>query len=488
MPRISTYYTYIALSNVIVAAFVVDALLTFEQFYPAVVFLTSSRVFGIMMHNAIAANVLLCSSALRKIFFGSLSPVERQRMNEEFFVQLFESCIGLVYFQGVLTSMLTIAFVLTGACKMFHLLATARLESIQRSVQRPTGAIRRLSIFLVGAMCLDVYFMLSCASHVFERGVNVYLMLLLSFSVMSLSALVTQIKLLLHLRDDGNAAPSPALFYVDTFSTIADGILYISFFAAMTRVATPLHLVRDLLRSIKNIVVTLRAALRYRRLAANIDKVFEPASEEDIERDRRCAVCYDDMLPDGTCKKLKCGHCYHRDCLRKWLEANSKCPYCRKEIDSKPTIVEPTAAELAARRAAARPAQVPRGTPPPPATPLAAHEPGDGGELQRERVAADDEEEVIHAAYEEYLKLHAQMSSAAAPQSSNDVGGSPLMQTTTTSPPSSAPSTAPTVEYLQAQLAAFKEYKCTVESATRRLEAKLLVLEVQNAAMQRKSD
>jgi E3 ubiquitin-protein ligase synoviolin len=488
MARISLYYSYIALSNLLVVAFAADAFLTFEQFYPSVGFLTSSRAFGIMAHNAVIANILLCGSALRKIFFGTLLPVERQRLHEEFFVQVFESCIGLAYFQGVMTTMLTIAFALTTFLKMFHLLATARLESIERSVQRPTNSIRRLAVFLALVMILDGYVMLSCASHIYERGVNIYLMLLLSYCVMTLNALVTQIKLVLYLRDEGTPAPNAARFYIDIFSTIADGMLYICFFAAMTRVAMPLHLVRDLLRSIKNILTTIRSLFRYQRLAANIDKVFEVATREDLDRDRRCAVCYDDMLDDTNCKRLDCGHCYHRDCLRKWLESNSACPYCRKDMVAKFDLPKGRAAALdaamVARNNAARGVAAPDVAAPDVAAPdvaraiprnefaPAAENGLSGGQQspvgQQPVPPPELVDAAVDAAYADYLRLHAQSDSGARLS---------FHHTSAQETPSS------TVADLQAQLHAYEEYKQAVDAATRRLEAKLLILRVQSTAL-----
>ncbi|CUG90597.1 zinc finger protein, putative, partial [Bodo saltans] len=249
---------------------------------------------------------------------------------------------------------------------------------------------------------------------VFLTSSRDYLLLLLKYSTMALRSLVTQIKLIVYLKDDGNAAPGPIRFYVDIASNFIEGLLHVCSFAAMARVALPLHLVRDLLRSLKNMKDTIQSFVRYRRLATNMDIIFDAATAEDLDKDRRCAVCYDDMLDDTGCKKLKCGHCYHKDCLRKWLEANSACPYCRKDID----------ANLNAPRAR------PHG-PVPPAPPrvhaafLAAFAPRNANEPaaaaavpQPADVAAQqqqEEERLIQAAYAEYLRMHAAMEGAPPP-------------------------------------------------------------------------
>lgn len=482
--KLSYYYAYIALSNIILIAFACDAALTFQQFFPTVVFLTSSRVFSMMVANAAAANILLSATCIRKMFFGSLAQVERQRMNEEFFAQIFESAVGLAYFQGVLTTSMTVAFVLTVAFKMFHVLAVSRLESIERSVQRQQSQIRRLAIFLWLAMIVDAYFMVMCASHVYERGVNIYLMLLLHFCVMSLTAVVTNVKLLLHAMDDGGEGRGPARFYVEIFSTIIDSVLYVTFFMAMMRIAMPLHLIRDLFRSLRNAAVTLRSFVKYRRLATNIDRTFATANDEDLERDRRCAICYDDMLIEEKCKKLSCGHCYHRHCLRKWFEKNSSCPYCRKEVDDtapQEAVDNVAQAAAAATRAAA----------------AAPHTPNLQGQADAVNGPAADiddavDEASVRQAYEVYMSMHLRNAVVAMEQqeSKNAAPASGLSPSEGSSVPTSSSSGTTTVVeedevlLLNEQIRAYEAFRDDVAASTRRLDEKLLILQVRRVIMQ----
>jgi hypothetical protein len=45
-----------------------------------------------------------------------------------------------------------------------------------------------------------------------------------------------------------------------------------------------------------------------------------------------CAICF-----ETSTNPLKCGHCFHKECLEKWLKYNS-CPVCRKPIDEKKAV------------------------------------------------------------------------------------------------------------------------------------------------------
>ena len=43
-----------------------------------------------------------------------------------------------------------------------------------------------------------------------------------------------------------------------------------------------------------------------------------------------CAVCQEEL--GDRCKKMRCGHVYHFDCLAPWLRIHNTCPVCRLPI------------------------------------------------------------------------------------------------------------------------------------------------------------
>ncbi|KAL7715562.1 E3 ubiquitin protein ligase hrd-1 [Entamoeba marina] len=51
---------------------------------------------------------------------------------------------------------------------------------------------------------------------------------------------------------------------------------------------------------------------------------------EDSDDDRTCIICRDEMV-EGV--RLKCGHCFHADCIKDWLERSTNCPVCRSEVE-----------------------------------------------------------------------------------------------------------------------------------------------------------
>ena len=45
-----------------------------------------------------------------------------------------------------------------------------------------------------------------------------------------------------------------------------------------------------------------------------------------------CAVCVEHIDIGKKGMFMPCGHIYHPDCLKPWLETNNTCPVCRFEL------------------------------------------------------------------------------------------------------------------------------------------------------------
>ena len=49
-----------------------------------------------------------------------------------------------------------------------------------------------------------------------------------------------------------------------------------------------------------------------------------------------CVVCQCDYEENDTLKILRCGHCFHGDCIDRWLKDNKKCCMCKASVASPP--------------------------------------------------------------------------------------------------------------------------------------------------------
>jgi E3 ubiquitin-protein ligase synoviolin len=109
----------------------------------------------------------------------------------------------------------------------------------------------------------------------------------------------------------------------------------------------------------RSFVKRLTAFLRYRRATHDMNKRYDDATVEDIQREDTCIICREDMRPWSVTnpqappvehgalppaqppstvnersrpKKLPCGHVLHLGCLKSWLERQQVCPTCREPV------------------------------------------------------------------------------------------------------------------------------------------------------------
>lgn len=47
-----------------------------------------------------------------------------------------------------------------------------------------------------------------------------------------------------------------------------------------------------------------------------------------------CAICQDDIIAGCKMLQMPCKHCFHTDCLHRWLAEHNTCPVCRCEVES----------------------------------------------------------------------------------------------------------------------------------------------------------
>ena len=50
------------------------------------------------------------------------------------------------------------------------------------------------------------------------------------------------------------------------------------------------------------------------------------------EKDGRCPICLEELVPGAVLRCLPCSHHFHRDCLDKWLAMKATCPICQQSL------------------------------------------------------------------------------------------------------------------------------------------------------------
>jgi len=133
---------------------------------------------------------------------------------------------------------------------------------------------------------------------------------------------------------------------------------YLTFFMLiLTFYGLPLNIVRDVYLTARSFITRLRALVRYHTATRDMDRRYPNATEAELSEmsDRTCIICREEMVsripeaptggetaeapapqphdgPNMTPKKLPCGHIFHFQCLRSWLERQQSCPTCRRTV------------------------------------------------------------------------------------------------------------------------------------------------------------
>jgi E3 ubiquitin-protein ligase synoviolin len=156
------------------------------------------------------------------------------------------------------------------------------------------------------------------------------------------------------------------VFYLDLLTDLLKLVIYLSFFGILlTFYGLPIHILRDVVVTIRSFARRIMDFMRYRNATRDMHQRYPDATAEEVSREDVCIICREEMIPlqpaqpqpqpqpaanaagepaprpvPGTQrvpdrlrpKKLPCGHILHFSCLRSWLERQQNCPTCRRPV------------------------------------------------------------------------------------------------------------------------------------------------------------
>jgi len=343
---------YAAVSVLALAATVGYAQQTRLQFYPTVIFLVSSKFCVMVLGNMAFVLTVFLAKITKSIFLGRLRPGEFFDVLDKARYAIVETCLTLIIFREEINAKTVALFTALFFCKIFHWLAAARLEHIEQSQVTSIMKHVRIVSLLLCLLLADSVFLHSAVQNSFDKNGTFVpsVLIYFSFEATILATTVTSIscKYCLNLADmfaNGQwHNKSTFKFYLELIINAVRSILYVVFFMIIfVYYGLPMHLIRDLWVSIKNLIREWKQFRRYRKLCANMDVRFPNATAEQLENNSTCIICRDEMVGDPRAKVLPCGHVFHFYCLRSWLERQQTCPVCRTPIPDDVTSSRTTA-------------------------------------------------------------------------------------------------------------------------------------------------
>ncbi|KAJ7124912.1 hypothetical protein C8R44DRAFT_587509, partial [Mycena epipterygia] len=376
---------YAIFSFFAVSAAIANALRNYSNFYSVAIYLSKSSRSVLILANFGFLVALLVAHVVQKIFFGALRPSEIERLYDRLWFFITESLLAFTIFRDEFDTTFVVMFGFLLFVKSFHWIAADRIEWMdQRPYPGPSLLfhVRMTALFCILWATDLLLFMIAVDSTV-SNGIGGMVLFASEYGILMATVANTVCKYLLcayELRRAGqrggeNAPPwenkSMWVFYIelatgksisisdihlDLTNTICTDFLklttYLVFFTIiMTFYGIPLNILRDVYVTGRSLITRLRSLHRYQTATRNMDQRYPNATEEEMTAmsDHTCIICREEMVlprpaedpaaapapvdgPNTTPKKLPCGHIFHFNCLRSWLERQQSCPTCRRNV------------------------------------------------------------------------------------------------------------------------------------------------------------
>ncbi|KAL2545550.1 ERAD-associated E3 ubiquitin-protein ligase [Forsythia ovata] len=325
--------TYSALSLIATLAVIYHAFNSRGQFYPAMVYLSTSKISLVLLLNMGLVVMCILWQLTKKIFLGSLREAEVERLNEQSWREVMEILFAITIFRQDF-SVTFLAMVTTLLLvKALHWLAQKRVEYIETTPSVPKLSHIRIVSFLGFLLLIDSLFLYSSVKYLIEtRQPSVSLFFAFEYMILATTTVSTFVKYVFYVSDtlmDGQwEKKAMYTFYLELIRDLLHLTMYMCFFLVIfMNYGVPLHLIRELYETFRNFKIRVADYLRYRKIASNMNDRFPDATPEELNAsDATCIICREEMT---TAKKLICGHLFHVHCLRSWLERQNTCPTCR---------------------------------------------------------------------------------------------------------------------------------------------------------------
>ncbi|KAK3129029.1 hypothetical protein QOZ80_6BG0470380 [Eleusine coracana subsp. coracana] len=328
--------TYAAFSLLATASAMYYAFSSREQFYPAMVYLSTSKICFVLLLNTGLVAMCAAWQLVKRVFLGSLREAEVERLNEQSWREVVEILFAVTIFrQDFSVAFLTMVAALL-LVKALHWLAQKRVEYIETTPSVPLLSHVRIVSFMAFLLVVDCLFLSnSLRSLIQKREASVAIFFSFEYMILATSTVSTFVKYVFYVSDmlmEGQWEKKAVYtFYLELISDLVHLSLYMLFFIAIfLNYGVPLHLIRELYETFRNFRIRIADYVRYRKITSNMNERFPDATADELTAsDATCIICREEMT---SAKKLLCGHLFHVHCLRSWLERQHTCPTCRAPI------------------------------------------------------------------------------------------------------------------------------------------------------------
>ncbi|EKV20013.1 RING finger protein [Penicillium digitatum] len=413
---------YAGASVVLATGVFLKALHQRSNFYSACVYLSQSSANLMILTNLCLLITGFVLFWLQRLLYGPLRPIETEQLYERAWFAVTETCLAMTIFRGELGGWFLVMFISLLVGKVWGWIGEGRVEFLeQQPPANPRLFHARLATSLVLTVSFDAFMLRYCVHTVVTKArPDMMVMFGFEFAILAVLSTSTLLRYVIALteiyitRQQINAkmqerrdeirvarveaireharagATSPPdnlpdendvnemeidvpgweekgrwIFYLDLLTDLLKLVIYLSFFGILlTFYGLPIHILRDVVVTIRSFARRIMDFMRYRNATRDMHQRYPDATAEEVSREDVCIICREEMIPVQPAqpqpaanaandaeepapqptagmprvpdrlrpKKLPCGHILHFSCLRSWLERQQNCPTCRRPV------------------------------------------------------------------------------------------------------------------------------------------------------------
>ncbi|KAG0244532.1 E3 ubiquitin-protein ligase hrd1 [Actinomortierella wolfii] len=365
MARLAVYG---AVSTALATSVILVAFAQRSNFYSACIYLYKSNACMMILLNFGLFLTLVLGQFIQWIFFGTLRPLEVEHLYERAWYTITETCLAMTIFRDEFDTRFVVMFTILLFLKVFHWLCQDRVDSMEQSPGLPASFHVRMVSMMSLLIYIDVLMVSSAISHFFLSPPNMMIMFAFEYTLLATSLAASFGKYTLHTIDMRSEEPwdnkSMLLFYLDLLADFVKLATYLMFFMViLIYYGLPVHIIRDVYMTLRSFLQKCKDLIQYRMATRNMNERYPDATPADLAAlsDPICIICREEMIcaqpaggdqdangnprrpatpRSGTLssvpKKLPCGHIFHFQCLKSWLERQQSCPTCRRMVLDSP--------------------------------------------------------------------------------------------------------------------------------------------------------